>query len=43
MIIQDIQAFISFYNFYRQFVKDYKRITKPLNNLTRKGVPFDFD
>ena len=31
------------YNFYRYFIKDYSRITWPLNHLTRKDQPFNFN
>ena len=37
--IKDIQKFLGFCNFYRQFVKDYSHIARPLFNLTRKGNP----
>jgi len=37
--IKDIQKFLGFCNFYRQFVKDYSYIARPLFNLTRKGNP----
>jgi len=29
--------------FYRQFIKDFSKITKPLNNLLNKDVVFLFD
>src|SRR5712692_795468 len=31
---KDIQAFLGFCNFYRQFIKDFGKITKPLMSLT---------
>jgi hypothetical protein len=33
-----VQGFLGFCNFYRRFVKEYGRIAKPLNALTRKGT-----
>ena len=35
-----IQSFLGFCNFYRRFIKDYSRVAKPLNRLTKKDVPF---
>src|SRR5205814_4992346 len=32
-----------FCNFYRRFIRNYGRIAKPLNRLTRKNQPFKFD
>ena len=34
--------FLGFYNFYRRFIKDYRRIAKPLNKLTYKDTIFRF-
>jgi len=34
--VKGIQRFLDFANFYRQFIKDYSRITMPLSSLTRK-------
>ncbi|KAI6777561.1 uncharacterized protein J7T54_006734, partial [Emericellopsis cladophorae] len=38
--VTDVQAFLGFGNFYRRFIRDYSKITAPLNRLTKKGVPF---
>lgn len=38
--LTDVQAFLGFGNFYRRFIRDYSKITAPLNRLTGKGVPF---
>lgn len=35
-----VQSFLGFCNFYQWFIKDYSRIARPLNRLTRKDVPF---
>ena len=40
--VKDIQSFLGFANFYRQFIADYSRIVVPLTRLTRKGVPWTF-
>ena len=38
--VRGVQSFLGFCNFYRRFIKDYSRIAKPLNCLTRKDVSF---
>ena len=40
--VKDIQSFLGFANFYRQFIPDYSDIVIPLTRLTRKGVKWDF-
>ena len=39
-VVKDIQSFLGFGNFSRQFIKDYSKITAPLTKLTKKDVPF---
>jgi len=41
--VKGVQSFLGFYNFYRYFIKNYSRTTRPLNRLTRKDQPFNFD
>src|SRR6266487_5729248 len=41
--IKGIQSFLGFCNFYRRFIKDYRRIARPLNRLVHKDQPFLFD
>ena len=40
--VKHVQAFLGFANFYRRFIKDFARIVKPLTNLTRKDVNWDW-
>ena len=40
--IKDIQSFLGFANFYRQFIHNYSEITVPLTRLTRKGTTWNF-
>ena len=41
--IKDVRVFLGFSNFYRRFIRAYSRVVSPLVNLTRKGVPFEWD
>ena len=34
--LKELQSFLGFCKFYRRFIKDYSKITKPLNQLTGK-------
>ena len=38
--VQKICSFIRFCNFYCQFIRDFSKITGPLNTLIKKNVPF---
>jgi hypothetical protein len=40
--LSQVQNFLGFVGFYRCFVKDFSTITAPLNELTKKGVPFSW-
>ena len=37
-----IRSFLGHARFYRRFIKDFSKISKPLSNLLIKDVPFDF-
>ncbi|XP_060673095.1 uncharacterized protein LOC132803722 [Ziziphus jujuba] len=41
--IKGIRSFLGHAGFYRRFIKDFSKITKPLCNLLNKDVPFVFD
>ena len=41
--IKEIKSFIGHVGFYRRFIKDFFRISKPLCNLLNKDTPFKFD
>ena len=34
--VKDVQSFLGFANFYRQFIPDYSTVARPLLNLTKK-------
>ena len=41
--VKDIRSFLGRVGFYRQFIKYFSRIAKPLSSLLVQGTPFDFD
>ena len=38
--VKGVQQFRGFANFYRRFIQDFARITRPLDNLTKKDTPW---
>ena len=40
--VQDAQAFLGLANFYQRFIKGFTGIARPLMDLTRKDVPFQW-
>jgi hypothetical protein len=38
-----LKSFLGHAGFYRKFIKDFSKITKPLTHILRKDVAFDFD
>ena len=41
--VKQIRSFLGHVGFYRRFIKDFFKITRPLSNLLAKEVPFNFD
>ncbi|KAG5716920.1 hypothetical protein E4T56_gene8539 [Termitomyces sp. T112] len=41
--VKEVQSFLGFANFYCRFIDNYSGITKPLNRLTWKDTPWDWD
>jgi len=35
-MVRDVRKFLGLANYYRQFVKDFAKLARPLNNLTKK-------
>jgi RNase H-like domain found in reverse transcriptase/Reverse transcriptase (RNA-dependent DNA polymerase)/Integrase zinc binding domain len=38
--LKDLQKFLGFANFYRRFIRDFSKISAPLNELLKKNVPW---
>jgi hypothetical protein len=43
MDAKSLRSFLGHAGFYRRFIKDFSKITKPLTHLLQKYVAFDFD
>ena len=41
--IKGIRSFLGHAGFYRRFIKDFSKISRPLTKLLQKDVPFVFD
>ena len=41
--IKGIRSFLGHASFYRRFIEDFSKISRPLTNLLQKDVPFVFD
>jgi hypothetical protein len=41
--VKSLRSFLGHARFYRRFIKDLLKITKPLTHLLQKDVTFDFD
>ena len=39
----DIHSFLGHAGFYRRFIKDFSKTSRPLTNLLQKDIPFVFD
>jgi hypothetical protein len=40
--VRQIKGFLGLASYYRKFIKDFSKIAKPLNNLTKKGIEYDW-
>ena len=41
--VKDIRSFLGYAGFYRRFIKDFSKISKPLCKLLAKNATFEFD
>jgi hypothetical protein len=41
--VKSLRSFLGHAEFYRRFIKDFSKITKPLTHLLQKDEAFDFD
>ena len=41
-VIKGIHSFLGHAGFYRRFIKDFSKISRPLTNLLEKDIPFVF-
>ena len=41
--IKGIRSFLGHAGFYRRFIKDFSKISKPLTSILQKDIPFVFD
>lgn len=40
--LKDVQGFMGFANFYRRFIQDFSKITRPMNDLTKKNILWEW-
>ena len=40
--VKDVQSFMAFANFYRRFIEGFSKIAKPLTDLTKKSVKWNW-
>ena len=41
--VKGIRSFLGHAGFYRRFIKDFSKISRPLTNLLQNDIPFVFD
>ncbi|XP_062086044.1 uncharacterized protein LOC133792143 [Humulus lupulus] len=41
--VKGVRSFLGHAGFYRRFIKDFSKVSKPLSTLLMNGVPFNFD
>jgi len=43
MYVSEVWTFCELVSFYRDFMQDFARMARPLHNLTRENVRFNWD
>ena len=41
--VKGIRSFLGHTGFYRRFIQDFSKVSKPLSSLLMQGVPFEFN
>lgn len=41
--LKEMQKFLGFANFYRRFIRDFSKMTAPLNSLLKKGTAWSWE
>ena len=41
--VKEVQSFLGFTNFYRQFIQDFADVARPLHDLTKKDIPWEWN
>src|ERR1700761_2377603 len=41
--MKEVQSFLGFTNFYRQFIQDFADVARPLHDLTKKDIPWEWN
>ena len=41
--VKGVRSFLGHAGFYRHFIQDFSKVSKPLFNLLMQGVPFEFN
>ena len=41
--VKGVRSFLGHTSFYRRFIQDFSKVSKPLSNLLMQGVPFEFN
>jgi hypothetical protein len=41
--LRELRGFLGFANFYRRFIKDFAKLTRPLNDLTKKDIQWTWN
>ena len=41
--VKGVRRFLSHAGFYRRFIRDFSKVSKPLSNILMQGVSFEFN
>ena len=41
--MKDVRKFLGLANYYRRFIKNFTRVTRPMNTLTRKNIKWQWE